>query len=376
MTQFSGRWSTTYGPMDLTQEGDRVHGTYGGQAFLKGAVQNGRLVFHYQEPDAAGEGWFELARFGKFTGQWRAHGNPHWAGWQGERGFDGIWETTYGPMRLFHHDDRIHGFYEGVGMASLEGRLDGDRFAFHYQEPTAAGEGWFTLADDGLSFRGQWRPQGGARWGDWGGRRVRPVAGLKWLVVLEAHWQKSLAEEEYAFGHMLREFLARVGHVQVRHRFFPNEAGLEKWCRELRYLAEPTVLVIAAHGNDQGLMAQGQPIGPRVLVDTLPWAENLVLLHFSACLMLADGPSGTIARALCDLGRFPVSGYATSVDWAASAILEFTYLDLILARGLVPEAAAEQVPHLLTFAGEPDLVTTVYPGTGFRFWPPKPGGER
>jgi hypothetical protein len=65
------------------------------------------------------------------------------------------------------------------------------------------------------------------------------------------------------------------------------------------------------------------------------YAANLKLLHFSSCLV--------------GLGRerapFPVSGYATSVDWGASALLEFTYLDLILNRGMDPahgrgEAAA------------------------------------
>ena len=36
----------------------------------------------------------------------------------------------------------------------------------------------------------------------------------------------------------------------------------------------------------------------------------------------------------------PVSGYTTSVDWSGSAILEFTYLDLILGKGLAPTEAA------------------------------------
>lgn len=370
MSDFSGRWITTYGAMDLKQHGNQVSGTYGGNASIEGKVQGDRLTFRYREPDATGEGWFALERWGKFSGRWRPDGGSAWGPWRGERGFDGVWTTTYGPMRLLHHDDRIHGFYEGVGPASVDGRLDGDRFVFHYQEPKARGEGAFTLGDEADRFEGEWRADGASAWAGWQGRRVFPVPGRVWLVVLEAHWQKSLADEEYSFGNMLREFFARSGRVHVRHRFFPNEAGLEKWCRELMYLVEPTVLSIATHGTQEGLVAHGQPIAPRILLDNLIWAESLMLVHFSACLMLHDSPAGDVARALQRLGQFPVSGYTTSVDWAASAILEFTYFDLILSRGLDPATAAQQLRHLLGYAGDDGYPDIGFPGAGFRFLPP------
>ncbi len=369
MPNFAGRWHTTFGPMELIQHGGQVSGTYGGNATLNGAIQGNRLVFRYEEPRAAGEGWFELKRAGKFVGQWRPDGAEGWAPWEGERGFDGVWQTSFGPMRLFQHADRIHGFYEGVGPASLQGGLEGDRFIFQYQEPKARGEGWFGLSENQDLLEGAWRPEAGAGWGEWRGRRVHADPGRRWLVVLEAHWQKSLAEEEYSFGHMLREFFARVGHVSVRHRFFQNEAGLEKWCRELMYVVEPTVLAIATHGTQEGLVAHGQPIAPRVLVENLVWSENLALLHFSACLMLQDGPAGDLARRLHELGRFPVSGYTTAVDWASSAILEYTYFDLILSRGLDPADAAHSLPRLLAFAEAEGCPEVGYPGAGFRFLP-------
>jgi hypothetical protein len=366
---FTGRWITPFGVMHLTQRGNRVTGTYyGGAAAIEGTVDEGRLAFQYREGHVTGEGWFVLQRWGRLSGRWRGDGDTVWQPWQGERGFDGVWHTSYGPMRLFHHADRIHGFYEGTGPASLEGRLEGDRFVFRYQELSAHGEGWFTLDAEGQTFEGQWHSDAGAA-GDWRGQRVLPVPGLSWLVVFEAHWQRSLAEEEYSFGEMLQEFFARSSRVRVRHRFFPNEAGLEKWCRELLYLAEPTVLSIATHGTQQGLVAHGQPIAPRVLLDNLVWADHLLLVHFSACLMLLDGPSGDLARALAHLGRFPVSGYTTAVDWAASAILEFTYFELILGRGLDPASAAEHVHQLLTFAGDSGHADIGFPGAGFRFLP-------
>ena len=60
--------------------------------------------------------------------------------------------------------------------------------------------------------------------------------------MLEAHWQRSFAESEYSFGHMLRELHARLPHVRVRQRFFHDAESLEHWCRELLYLPEPATL--------------------------------------------------------------------------------------------------------------------------------------
>jgi hypothetical protein len=193
---------------------------------------------------------------------------------------------------------------------------------------------------------------------------------LVWLVVLEAYWQGGLGEQEYAFGNMLREFFARVPHVAVRHRFFNNGPGLVRWCRELMYLAEPVVLVLATHGIPEGLAAHGEVIDTRDVVETLRHAESVMLLHFSSCLMLEQGPAGAFAAQLCEHLPFPISGYATTVDWAASALIEFTYLDMILARGLSPRAAANQVTRLLAFAGDQKIADAPYPPAQFRFWTP------
>jgi len=59
------------------------------------------------------------------------------------------------------------------------------------------------------------------------------------------------------------------------------------------------------------------------------------------------------------------------VDWAESAIIEFTYLDLVLARGLAPAAAAEQLQKLLPFAGDQDVPDTPFRGAGFTIVTPE-----
>src|SRR5687768_14134110 len=118
MPDFAGRWLTTFGPMELFREGESVRGVYtrqGAACLIDGRLEGGRLVFRYREPGEEGEGWFEQARHGAFTGRWRADGARDWHDWHGHREWDGVWETSFGRLRLVAEPDRVVGFYEGAG---------------------------------------------------------------------------------------------------------------------------------------------------------------------------------------------------------------------------------------------------------------------
>ena len=369
MLNFSGRWFTSFGPMELTQDGDRVRGFYamhGNTCPIEGSVRDGKFHFTYQEPNVEGEGWFELARHGRFAGQWRPKGSANWLPWTGQREFEGVWESSFGLLRLIQEPERVLGFYEGAGPCALEGRLEGQRLDFRYREPHANGAGHFDLASDSSSFTGEWRADGAEQWAPWQGRRLAAMPGIVWLVVIEAHWQRSYLDREYAFGHMLREFFARLPHVSVRQRFFEDESGLERWCRELMYVPEPVAVVFASHGTAEGLTVHGKPFSTVALVESLRYADNVMLLHFSCCLMMEDGKAGALARALQEAVSFPISGYDRSVDWAASALIEFHYLDMVLGRGLAPSDAAERVLRLISYAGDKEVPGSPYPAAGFR----------
>jgi hypothetical protein len=373
ISPFAGRWYTMFGPLDLEQQGANVQGVYRAgphEGRLTGQIDDHRLHFRYQEAEHAGEGWFDLIRPGRIEGQWRQEGQVQWLPWTGERGYEGIWETSFGLLRLVHDGERVFGFYEGLGPSTIDGRAEGAELTLRYQEPRAAGEAHFTLADDGAAFTGEWRPDGTSMWQPWMGRRVWPAPGRIWLVVIEAHWQRHMMDKEYSFGSMLKEFFARVPGVQFCHRFFSNEAGLRRWCRDLMYMPEPTIVSIATHGTPQGLAVHGETVSPTALSETLRYADNIKLLHFSACLMMQEGPGMEIVRELRKHARFPISGYTTSVDWAASAIAEFTYFDLILARGMSPVDAAAELSRLLTFAGDEGVAGSRYPAAGFRMLEP------
>lgn len=373
MSSFSGCWFTTFGPMELTQDGNRVHGFYKFQenrCSIEGTIREGRLQFAYQEPTVEGEGWLELTRHGRFAGQWRPKGDSTWSSWIGQREFEGIWESSFGLMRLVQEPERVLGFYESFGPSVVEGRLENSRLTFRYRESRAQGEGYFELAPDCTSFQGKWREDGTQEWAVWQGQRLAAVPGRFWLVVIEAYWQSSYLDKEYAFGHMLREFFTRLPHVNIRQRFFEDEAGLDRWCRELMYLPEPIAVVFASHGTEEGLTVQGKPLDTRRLVESLRYADNVILLHFSSCFMMQDGKASELVSALQEAVRFPISGYDRSVDWAASALIEFHYLDMVLGRGLSPAEAAEEVHRLIGYAGDKELPGSPYPAVGFRILMP------
>ena len=123
---------------------------------------------------------------------------------------------------------------------------------------------------------------------------------------------------------------------------------------------------MATHGMPEGATVDGQTIDVRSILDSVKDAPHLRLLHFSACLMMKDAKVVEHLGVLSKQYRLPVSGYATSVDWAASAIIEFTYLEMILSKGLTPAAAAEQVRKLLPFAGDDKIEGSPFPPAGFR----------
>jgi hypothetical protein len=372
---FAGRWHSTFGPLEITMTDGRARGSYrfgdiDGE--IEGTVSGRRLTFKYREPAVQGEGWFDLLRPGRFSGKWRPDGSPWWYEWSGERGFDGIWNSSFGPMKLVSGDGgTVTGFYEMQGPASIEGQEDGGAMSFIYREPAVAGQGTFTLSDDGFAFSGQWRPDGQEQWQPWEGSRLLPAPGQAWLVVLEAHWQLYLQEREYSFGEMLDAFFARNPRVSVRHRFFSDGEGLRKWARGLMYIPEPVVLVVAAHGTEEGLRAGGPPIGADALVESVRYADTIMLTHFSSCLMMNQRLENDMAAGLRALNRFPVSGYTTPVNWAASAIIEFTYLNYIFEQGLPPGAAAEEVLRSLKFAGDKVHDGSPFPAAGFQIMLPE-----
>lgn len=383
---FAGDWTTTFGEMTLAESSGAVRGTYlldGQVCEIEGRLDaRGALVFSYREPDASGEGRFRLSADGdSFEGEWRTKNGRAWNPWVGRRrgatpaaaGFEGLWETDFGRLRLTPGADGAWtGLYSYAG-GTLEGRVEGGTLTFRYRD-AQPGEGAFTLSEEGRSLRGLWRPEGKADWAPWNGVRVDPVPGRRWLVVIESPWETSLAEGEYSYGDMLKSFFSRAPRVQVRHRFFTDRASLAKWMREAAFLAEPTVLYLSSHGTEAGVETADGPAGAAELAVPLAAAGNLALLHFGACEVMKGGVPAELYRRLGPAARFPMSGFAEAVDWAASAVTDFMYLDLILSRDLPPAKAAEELRRLMPFAAKRSADSR-YDGVSFRFVEP-PGAAR
>lgn len=361
---FTGDWHTTYGVVRLTQEGNSVTGTYySGGATLTGRISGNRLTFTYRETNATGEGWFELSSDGNsLAGKWRADGSDGWDDWTGTRassagpaaavGFDGLFKTTYGSLRLDRNGNRVIGSYSYSSGSKIEGTVRGNKLTFTYTEPEARGEGWFELAADGNAFTGKWRAAGQTEWSDWSGERIAPEPGVKWLIVLEAPWEADLAEPPYSFGEMLTAYFKRMPEVRVRQRFIYDTADFTRATGELQYLAEPVVLLLSGHGDSEGFSLTDGTLSPERLGAAVAAAPNVFLLQLSSCSMMAGTLPDRVLATVPAGRELALSGYAEDVDWGGSAVLEFLYLDLVLGRDFAPAAAAEVVRQELNFAGD------------------------
>ncbi len=361
---FDGRWTTSFGAMTLRQDGARVTGTYGTHGTentIHGEVAGGSFTFRYEEASERGTGWFRLRRASSFAGEYLAEGHARTLPWQGWRGVDGLWDTSLGRLRLVQETGRVWGSSELDAKVRLEGDLgDSGRLSFRLQGPALEGGGYLELDAHGYTFDGEFAEQGqSAR--ELVGRRAMPRPGLTWLIVLETHRQHALDENEFALGRMLHELFVRLPRVQVRHRFYHDEGSLQRWCRQVLYLAEPSVLVLAGHGEARGLVAGGTVVGLPGIVDSLRFADSVKLLHFACASCLAGQETG---RALRE-APFPVSGYTKNADWAQSALADFVYLDMILDKGLVPGKAAEELLQLVRFAGAEEVPGSPYRPSGF-----------
>jgi hypothetical protein len=368
---FSGQWATFFGQLTLRQDGNRVAGTYGRNGTensIEGTVEAGRLTFRYEEANERGTGWFRLRRPSCFSGEYLAERNSRSLPWQGWRGFDGLWDTSMGRIRLVQEAGRVWGTGETDATVRLEGSLEpGGRLPFRLEGASVKGTGYLELDALGYLLEGEFN-------GDdqpasvIGGQRAMPRPGVACLLVLEAYRQRALDDSEFALGRALRELASRLPWTVVRHRFYDDEAGLLRWCRQLLYLPEPSVLVVIGREETGGAdrAAVGRQAGLAGLVDSLRFADGLKLLHLSSSASLAGQEAG---RALRET-PFPVSGYTGTAAWDECALAEMIYLDMILNKGLTPDKAAEQLPMLVRFAGAENIPGSPYQPAGFTFVSP------
>lgn len=94
---------------------------------------------------------------------------------------DGVWDSTYGEIRLTQRGNRVHGEYACCGGGTLDGYITGSTVKFHWREPRGAGEGegiWRVQGDGTLL--GSWghgqSDTDGSTWNLWRPRRTRQIA--------------------------------------------------------------------------------------------------------------------------------------------------------------------------------------------------------
>ncbi len=283
------------------------------------------------------------------------------------RGFGGRWKSTYGVLVLTLDGNQARGTYP---LGKLAGTVRDNRLDFTYDEGRVKGTGFFVLSADEQDFEGRWHPDGTEETQSWTATRLSVPDGSTgtWLVILESPWQSALDEAEYSFGGMLRAIFEKNPGQQVRQRFFSDAESFQRYCAEAALLPGKVVLVVAAHGGPEGIHCQAGAVKGPEIAAALASMQNLQTVHFSSCAVMAGDVPAQIASALESSPVFEgVSGYETPVDWMASALTEFTYLELLLARGLAAPVAAEVLTRVLTFAGDAEVKGSPIPAAHFRF---------
>ena len=89
--------------------------------------------------------------------------------------FEGVWQSTYGEMRLSVKGTTVTGTYTS-GNGEIHGVLRGNTLTFRWYESAndQGGSGVFALSEDGDSFTGDWWSDGneGATPNSWTGTRI------------------------------------------------------------------------------------------------------------------------------------------------------------------------------------------------------------
>ncbi|MEM7454374.1 MAG: hypothetical protein AAF456_08455 [Planctomycetota bacterium] len=379
---FSGHWDTNYGLLILQQDGESISGSYesdGTIGTVQGILEGNIAMLAFRDNVQSGEAKFELNDNGRrLSGAWRPEGNFSWQPWNGRRtaapNFSGLWDTSYGKMRLVQNGDEVEGFYNFRGIdASVIGQVRDERLIFRYAEPSGEeGAALFELSSNGNNLTGKYRPDGQRRWADWTGERVEAVKDRVWLIILEANWETTLDEPQYAFSEMLEEYftMGSARHVEVRRRSFHDSTDLKRFCMQVKYVPGPVVLLISTHGSPSGISVFNETIGPEVLADCVSGTSNLKLLHLSGCSMMAGSYPDSLHRLLKDQpNRFPITGYTTDVDWDASALGDFTFLSMLLIHELEPEAAVREAIRVAPHLGNKRMRGSVYQPLGLTIAP-------
>ena len=372
----AGRWHTTYGTLDLNTTGEAVTGTYD-IGSIRGVLKGSILSFRYVEAQMKGVGEFTFTKDGQaFEGKWKPDGDDErWRTWNGQRGgsasqLNGLWEFEFGRLRLAVKEKEAVGIYRmGPSTATFSGKFDGGRrIDFEIQENgKSSGRGWLQLSKDRQELLGAWKSEDSKAWLVRPGKRVPRSPQKTWLVVLEINWEADLEESPYVFGNMLREFfkMPQSRHVEFRHRVFHDLDDLQRFTQDIAFLPGRAVLVLSTHGSPKGMEVVGDLIDAQELASCLSGVSNIDVLHLSGCSMM-NGEFAKNVQQRLGIWAMDITGYTTLVDWDASALADFTYLSLLLVKGLDTREAVSEAIRASPFLGSEPTASTVFEPLGLK----------
>lgn len=185
-----GTYDTTYGMMELFQNGSMISGTYTGHTgtgTVEGLLEGNTVRGTWKDESAAGRITFVFTPgMQTFSGYWsyggveprQGLGSGEGGAWEGTRTGTpakqsqaiaqpvqssqtprllGSYDTTYGKMELSQSGNRISGTYTGhTGSGTVEGVLDGSTLRGTWKDESGNGRIAFVFAPDMNTFSGYW----------------------------------------------------------------------------------------------------------------------------------------------------------------------------------------------------------------------------
>ncbi len=177
-----GTYDTTYGMMELFQNGSMISGTYTGHTgtgTVEGLLDGNTLRGTWRDEDANGRIAFVFnPDMSKFSGYWSYNNLEPKAGsgdtWVGNRTgsaskmvasqpvqtplqVGGTYETGYGNMQLHQNGNKVSGTYKSyTGDGSVEGTLQGNVLIGTWKDSRSSGQIRFVFSEDERAFAGFW----------------------------------------------------------------------------------------------------------------------------------------------------------------------------------------------------------------------------
>lgn len=320
MITWTGTWKTSFGVVQLIQNGNRVSGLYGQLGVIEGLINENELEARFTKRGKVGRLLFVQIEAGQFKGSWfwETGDFDEAFTWNGKRVSEevqtssqdgnpltGEWETSFGKVHLVQDDKKVYGLYSNVGV--IEGELTQiNCLEGRFTNASQTGVLKWIINYEEHRFEGIWDWTNiGQATGVWTGKQtnalVKPLSlGFVNLFQADANLtintNEATGEQTVFLKHDLGASETLIGHLDHLHTTFTVAEGAIN--PPLINLPDPTVyrpsVWKANNQQDIGIALQGGGVKGAFGVGALHYLAVSKVLHPNRKLKIASASTGSI----------------------------------------------------------------------------------